>query len=118
MNAELEAIKDAMDKSTGDGRDHPNACTLAEAYVEAHPEQYADDIYENSLATRSVEDLVKAVDVFRAAGMEEQQWIIETFLLAKFEPQNIGGTSQVVLRVLGLNGDTPAATPAKKTARK
>ena len=96
MNAELEAIKDAMDKTTGEGRNHSGAIELADAYVKSHAEKFTD------IAQMSLEDCVKAVDVFRAAGMLENQWDVEAWLLHKFEPQNIGGTAQPTLRVPGL----------------
>ncbi len=35
MNAELEAIKDAWDKNTGNGRDEDGTRAMCDAYVEA-----------------------------------------------------------------------------------
>jgi hypothetical protein len=95
MNADLEAIKEAMDKATGDGRDHSEACTLADAYVAAHPEQFTD------LAAMPLDKCVTAVDAFRAAGMDEAQWQVEAWLLHRFLPQNIGGTAQAAVRIPG-----------------
>ena len=71
ISEELAAVKDAMDKSTGDGRDHDLAVELAEAYVKAHPDLFV------SMRDMSIEDCVKAVDVFRAAGLEEEHWRVE-----------------------------------------
>lgn len=96
MNAELEAIRDAMDKSTGEGRDREFAVQLAEAYVRSHSDQF------DGLRDRSIEDCVRAVDVFRAAGLDDEQWKVEAWLLAKFEPQQIGGTYHPVVRIPGL----------------
>lgn len=93
MNAELQAIKDAWDLETGDGRDNKKTRTLADKYVKAHPEQF-EDFKELSLP-----ETVKALEVFRDAGMESQQWIVETWLLHRYEPQNIGGTYEAQVRL-------------------
>lgn len=86
VNAELAAIKDAMDKQTGDGRDRDVARDLAEAYIAAHPDDFA------KLATKTVEELAASVDVFRAAGWDEEQQLVETWLLHLFpQPQQVGG---------------------------
>lgn len=94
MNAELEAIKDAWDKDTGDGRDE-SARQMADAYVEAHPEQF--EPYE----ALGLEELVNLVSIFRSQGMEESQWRVETWLLHRFEPQQIGGTYRATVRQTG-----------------
>lgn len=96
MNAELEKIKDSWDKTTGDGRDEEGTRALCDAYVEAHPERFTQ------LADMSLEDCVKALSVFRAAGMEESQWEVEVWLLHHFEPQTIGGQVQAQVRRPGL----------------
>ncbi len=93
MNQELEAIKDAMDKTTGGGRDHAGAVGLAEAYVHAHPEQF------EQFKALSVPQLVEAVSTFRNAHMDDEQWAVEAYLLAKFEPQQIGGEYQATVRM-------------------
>lgn len=90
---ELQAIKDAWDKKTGEGRDDAKARELADKYVKAHPEHFA------ALDKKSVEELVKAVDVFREAGWEDEQWRVEAFLLSQYEPQEIGGTATPKLRI-------------------
>jgi hypothetical protein len=92
LNAELEAIKDAWDKETGDGREEERTRALCDAYVEAHPEFFV------TLAEKTLVELVDAVSVFRAAGMETEQWHCEVWLLHKYEPQNIGGPVQVRVR--------------------
>lgn len=84
MNAELEAIKNAWDKNTGDGRDE-NARELAKAYVSAHPEIYT------GLERFSVEQLVSLLSQYRDSGDHEGEWNIEAYLLACVPPQNIGG---------------------------
>lgn len=93
MDADLEAIRDAWSKDTGDGRDETRTRELADAYVEQHPDEFTN------LRDMSLEDLVKAVDVFRAAGMDTDVWRIEAFLLHAYEPQNIGGTYNPKVRI-------------------
>lgn len=93
MNSELEAIKDAWDKRTGTGRDEDGTRAMCDAYVAAHPEQF------DSLREMSLEQCVNALSVFRQAGMEEEQWRVEAWLLHHFEPQHIGGPMQAVVRI-------------------
>ncbi|AEL19951.1 hypothetical protein SEA_TAPIOCA_23 [Mycobacterium phage Tapioca] len=95
MNAQLEAIRDAMNKDTGQGRDIDLARALADAYVTEHPDQFAN------LADMPIEQCVAAVDVFRSAGMEDDQWRVEAWLLHRFEPQTIGGPVTARIRVPG-----------------
>ncbi|EUA24053.1 hypothetical protein I552_10267 [Mycobacterium xenopi 3993] len=58
---------------------------LADEYVANHSAEFA------AFPSMTVQQLVEAVDVFRAANMLEDQWRVETWLLHRFEPQNIGG---------------------------
>lgn len=95
MNPELAAIKDAMDKDTGDGRDAELARTLADAYVAAHPEEFT------VLANTNIELCVASVDMFRNNGAEDDQWRVEAWLLHHFEPQTIGGPVVAQIRVPG-----------------
>lgn len=92
MAGDLAAICDAWDKNTGGGRDESKTRKLADAYVKAHSEQFT------SLQEMTLEQCVKAVEVFRDAGMVEEQWRVETWLLHHFEPQTIGGTYEPKLR--------------------
>lgn len=89
----LDAIRDAMDKSTNGGRDIDTARTLADEYVATNPSQYTE------LSTKTLDECVAAVDVFRAAGMTDEQWKVEAWLLHKFESQNIGAKAVPVMRV-------------------
>ena len=93
MNKELAAIAEAMDKSTGDGRDHSKAVQLSEAYVKAHPDLFT------GLDKFDVPLLVQLVSKKRAAGDEEGRWNIEAYLLATFEPQQIGGEYKATVRL-------------------
>lgn len=83
---ELNAIKLAWDKNTGSGREEEQTRELARAYVTAHPERFHD------VAPMTLEEAVQAVETFRTAGFENQQWLVETWLLAKVPPQEIGGS--------------------------
>ena len=95
MRADLEAIKDAWDKETGGGREETRTREMCDRYVKAHPEQFT------KLAGMTLEELVQSVSVFRQAGWEEEQWLIEVWLLHHFEPQNIGGTVTARVRLPG-----------------
>jgi hypothetical protein len=99
MNEKLRAIREAWDpgdpetKNVDSNRDEDKARKLADSYVKANPDQFA------ALQSMTLEECVKAVDTFRAAGMEDEQWKVETWLLHKFEPQKIGGTYEATVRV-------------------
>jgi hypothetical protein len=93
MNSELEAIRDAMNPDSGAGQDIDTAHQLADKYVTDHPDVFA------SLTDMTLEECVKAVEAFRDNNMEDNQHQIETWLLHKWEPQNIGGTANPTLRL-------------------
>lgn len=80
MNKELSALKTAMDAG-----DFDEARKLADAYVKAHPDEFAD------YPDKTLESVVQAVDVFRAAGMDNEQYRAEAWHLHAWEPQAIGG---------------------------
>ena len=92
MNAELQAIKDAWDEVP---RDYEGARSLADDYVAAHPEEFSGYI------SLDVPALAAAVDTFRETGMAEEVQRIETWLLHKYEPQQVGGVYQPQVRVVG-----------------
>ena len=95
MNSDLENIKDQWESALAaeDSVQQDVVRGLADAFVTAHPEIYTSDITGMTL-----DQLVNAVDVFRAAEMEDQQWQIEVWLIHHFEPQNIGGIAQPTVR--------------------
>lgn len=96
MIDELQAIKDAVsptDENTGEGMDHAGARTLADTYVAAHLDEFV------KFADSSVVELVAMVDNLRNLGWEHELWLAETWLLHKFEPQNIGGETAPQLRL-------------------
>ncbi len=94
MNKDLEAIKDAWDKTTGDGRDE-GARDLAKAYVTAHPELFA------GLEHFDVPTLVQLLSSRRDDGDEEGTWNVEAWLLACVPPQTIGGTYKAEINLPG-----------------
>lgn len=47
----------------------------------------------------TLDQCVQALGVFRRAGMEDEQWKVETWLLHRYEPQNIGGPIQAKVRI-------------------
>ena len=102
MNAELKAIRDAWDpgdpvaKNIDSKRDTVKTLKLADKYVAAHPEEFV------GLLEKSLEDCVKTLEVFRDAGLTEDEWRVQTWLFHRFEPQSIGGVYQPQLRVPGL----------------
>jgi hypothetical protein len=90
MKSELQAIRDALD-----AQDFDIARELADEYVTANPNDFT------TLADLSLEECVKAVCVFRDAGMSDNHYQIEAWLLHKWEPQNIGGEASPSLRLAG-----------------
>lgn len=92
MNKELEAIKDAWSKTTGDGRDRGTTVKLCDAYVAAHPELFA------GLDKIDLPILVQLLSSRRDAGDDEGAWNIEAFLIHRFEPQQIGGEYKATVR--------------------
>ena len=89
MQSELQEIKDAVESGDVEG-----ARNLSDAFVSENPSLFAD------MQTKNVEELVSAIDVFRAAAMEENQWQVEAWLLHHYEPQNIGGPADATVRVV------------------
>ena len=96
LSPELAEIADVLDKETGDGRDYQRAVELSDAYVAAHPELFTQ------LADMSIDDCVKAVSVFRDAGMDEDQWRVEAWIKHRWEPQSIGGEYHAQVRMPGI----------------
>lgn len=91
--AELAQIRDVMDKTTGEGRDYDKACELADAYVAKYPEQFAE------IRTLTLDECVQAVTVFRNAGLVDEQWRVETWILHHYEPLQVGGPFQAQVRI-------------------
>jgi tRNA A37 N6-isopentenylltransferase MiaA len=99
MNKDLKAVKDAWDpgdpetKNVKAKRDEDKVRALSDAYVEAHPDEFAE------LREMTQEQCVQALEVFRAAGMEDSEWKVQAWLFHHFEPQNIGGEYKATVRI-------------------
>jgi hypothetical protein len=93
VTATLQDIQDAWVNDETHTRDEALTRSLADEYVAAHPEEFTE------LATLSVEELVQAVDVFRAANLTQSQYRVEAWLWHHFEPQTIGGSAQPQIRL-------------------
>lgn len=92
MNAAFEEIKDAWDSQTGEGRDEDLVREMSDAYVNAHPDEFTS--YEGL----DEKALVKALEVFREAGLEEDEFRVQVWIWHYFEPQEIGGTYRAKVR--------------------
>lgn len=104
MHEKLEAIRNAWDKEVGDGRDEELARRLADEFVAENPDLYTD--YKGRVLedVEGVTGLVSAVDVLRQAGMLEEQWRVEAWLLHRFNPQDIGGSVSATVRIPTMGG--------------
>lgn len=96
MTATLQDIQDAWVNTDEHPRDEALTRSLADEYVAANPAEFTE------LAELSVEDLVSAVDVFRAAHLTTSQFRVEAWLWHHFEPQTIGGAAQPTIRISGV----------------
>ena len=92
MKAELQAIKDVWEATP---RDANLARSMSDDYVTANPSEFT------GFEAKSIEQLCGAIDTFREAGMDEEVQRMEVWLLHRFESQNIGGTYQPQIRVIG-----------------
>ena len=81
-----------------DHQDIDRAREIATEYVQAHPDEF-EDFREWGTDQDALEQTVQAVEVFRTAGLRKQWARAEAWHLATWEPQNIGGTAQPVLRL-------------------
>lgn len=95
MREELEQLKTAWSKDEVGGRDEELVRELADDFVNLNPGLYTE------ISTKSLEQLCNDIEIFRQAGMEEEVWKIEAWLLHRFEPQNIGGLYQPQVRIAG-----------------
>ena len=93
---EFSAIRSALqpdDPEVGhEGQNLEKARQLADAYVEAHPDEF--EKYHGM----DITELVAAVDVYRQAGMLHDMWHVDTWMLHEFEPQQIGAVSAAAHR--------------------
>jgi hypothetical protein len=97
MNKELDAILKCLEKNGDQPGDIDKARELSTAYVKAHPDEFEDfNAWGTDEAAR--EQAVKAVEVFRAAGMREAWARAEAWHFHSWEPMNIGGVAQPAVR--------------------
>jgi hypothetical protein len=89
MRDELEDIKIAVEDGNLE-----LARSLADTFVADNGNLFMD------IAAKNVEDLVNSVDILRSAGMENEHWLVEAWLLHRFEPQKIGGPAEATVRVV------------------
>lgn len=116
----LDALFDAWDKTTGDGRDAERARQICDTHVTANPDQFNDlearleELKaEGKDNTEIIADFVEMIDgrreaanIFRDSGMEAQarqcdddKLRIDVWLMHRFDPQNIGGEYHATLRI-------------------
>lgn len=91
---DFDRFRDALDKTTGDGRDLDSARELSDAYIAAHPEQFGD------FAGMDAAAVAQAVDTFRSAGMDDAVTRAEMWVRSAFEPQQIGGQVDATRRTV------------------
>lgn len=95
MHKDLQAFRNAVDKTTGDGRDLDKAREIADKYVKENPQEF------EYLAGWDEHDVCKEIDVMRAAGRYDQVTRIEVWVRHHFEPTHVGGPASARVRVLG-----------------
>ena len=81
----MEAQVVAFDRAWCTGY-REDARALAIDYVATHRAQL-----EKTLGGKTLEDLVKLVDGYRAAGRENERAIVDMWLLVEYQPQRIVG---------------------------
>ena len=89
MKAEFTAIKELWD---AEERDFDAVRVLCDEYVDAHPDEFA------SFEGLDERACVKALEVFRAAGLEDDEFRVQVWIWHHFEPQEIGGTYRAKVR--------------------
>lgn len=98
MKAELEAIKNALDKGEdGESRDYDLAVQLSHDYVAANPEEF--DAETRAKPLEGPDGIVSMMDVFLQAGLMEWYWRCQTWVLHTWPPQRIGGEYRAEVRI-------------------
>lgn len=80
-----------------EGRCNLELQAMADAYVKAHPEQFAAVV--GSVNAEGHEQVVKLIDLYYGAGMEESALALTMFELASFERQEIGVATRAKVRL-------------------
>lgn len=79
-----------------EGEAMQQAQQIADAYVAAHPEEFA--AVQQYVNPQGHENIVRLIDAFRDAGMEEAVLKMTMFELVSFERQQIGVTPRATVR--------------------
>lgn len=117
----LEELFDLWDKDTGDGRDAAGARAVCTDHVSANPTDFAElEAHHDELVAAGADltddiipEFVKLIDqrrqaalIFREHGMEDEaracdddKLRIDTWIMHKFDPQEIGGTYTASVRL-------------------
>lgn len=96
VDAELDAIFAAWETKP---RDDDAVRAMADAYVEAHSDQF-----DNLRAFGNDQDrCIKALEVFRDAGFDREWRTVQVWLWHTFAQQAVGGEAAAVLRMPGVN---------------
>lgn len=96
MNEELAAIQAAMEAT-----DFATARDLADTYVAAHTDEFADYFAITEAAeseSKALLAVVNAAAALRAAGLTAAHYRAEAFLLYRWDPQDVSGGSQPRVR--------------------
>lgn len=93
----LWQLADSKGRAEGDeGRYYDEAFSIAEAYVNGHPEVFSS--FERLVNPDDHEILVTLINTFREHGREEEATQLTMFELVRFERQQIGGALRAVVR--------------------
>lgn len=90
-----QEVEDYGLKNGVEGRKNAEMLDACDAYVAAHGDEF------NLYRGMELEDLVKTLEVFRDAGLEEQAWRVQVWLTHHFEPQHVGGKARAIVRIPG-----------------
>ena len=89
-------------RSGTEGRLHNELQQMADAFVEAHPELFAN--VEHLVNPEGHHRLVRMISIFRQEGLEEEALRLEMFERARFERQEIGQAIRAKVRMAGGRG--------------
>lgn len=90
--ATLDAVKAAWEGTETSPRDKDLAVALSDEFVRDHPDLF------NGLRDKTLEECVETLEVFRNAGITEEEWKAQVWLFHRFEFQQIGGGATVKVR--------------------
>lgn len=99
MNQELQAFADAMEEARGTEEapgslDFDHARELADGYVTTHPDEFTEHVGKVQAAPdedAAQKAIIKMVEVFRDAGMDESHYRADAFLMHRWHPNDVSG---------------------------